>query len=120
VVVGDVPFGDYPVHDPAMKHHLTRSIHDYFFAKSLEKVRPGRVMALITSRYTMDKQDDTVRRYLGEHADLLGAIRLWYPRAMRTMQPSRTSGKSGSRQRCTSTARNRCWTIQRMSDAYKA
>jgi N12 class adenine-specific DNA methylase len=75
-VVGNVPFGDYPVHDPHMKHHLTRSIHDYFFARSLDKVRPGGVMALITSRYTMDKQDDTIRRHLAEHADLLGAIRL--------------------------------------------
>jgi N12 class adenine-specific DNA methylase len=75
-VVGNVPFGDYGVHDPSMKHPLTRAIHDYFFAKSLEKVRPGGVMALITSRYTMDKQDATVRRYLAERADLLGAIRL--------------------------------------------
>jgi N12 class adenine-specific DNA methylase len=75
-VVGNVPFGDYAVHDPAMKHQLTRAIHDYFFAKSLEKLRPGGVMALITSRYTMDKQDSTVRRYLAEKADLLGAIRL--------------------------------------------
>jgi N12 class adenine-specific DNA methylase len=75
-VVGNVPFGDYGVHDPAMKHNLTRAIHDYFFAKSLEKLRPGDVMALITSRYTMDKQDETVRRYLGDRADLLGAIRL--------------------------------------------
>lgn len=75
-VVGNVPFGDYAVHDPAMKHQLTRAIHDYFFAKSLEKVRPGGVMALITSRYTMDKQDEAVRKYLAEKADLLGAIRL--------------------------------------------
>ncbi len=75
-VVGNVPFGDYGVHDPSMKHHLTRSIHDYFFAKSLEKVRPGGVMALITSRYTMDKENDTIRRHLADHADLLGAIRL--------------------------------------------
>ena len=59
-----------------MHHKLTRSIHDYFFAKSLEKVRPGGVMALITSRYTMDKNNDTIRRHLAEHADLLGAIRL--------------------------------------------
>jgi tRNA G10 N-methylase Trm11 len=59
-VVGNVPFGDYAVHDPAMKRQLTRAIHDYFFAKSLEKVRPGGVMALITSRYTMDKQNDTI------------------------------------------------------------
>ena len=65
-VVGNVPFGDYAVHDPAMKPQLTRAIHDYFFAKSLEKLRPGGVMALITSRYTMDKQDDTIRRHLAE------------------------------------------------------
>ncbi|HEX3747665.1 MAG TPA: DEAD/DEAH box helicase family protein [Bryobacteraceae bacterium] len=75
-VVGNVPFGDYAVHDPKMKHGLTRAIHDYFFAKSLEKTRPGGVMALITSRYTMDKENDTIRRHLGEQADLLGAIRL--------------------------------------------
>jgi hypothetical protein len=71
-VVGNVPFGDYAVHDPSMKHQLTRAIHDYFFAKSLEKLRPGGIMALITSRYTMDKQADTIRRHLDEHADLLG------------------------------------------------
>jgi adenine-specific DNA methylase len=75
-VVGNVPFGDYAVHDPSYKRPLTRAIHDYFFAKSLDKLRPGGVMALITSRYTMDKQDDTIRSYLAEHADLLGAIRL--------------------------------------------
>jgi N12 class adenine-specific DNA methylase len=75
-VVGNVPFGDYAVHDPDMKHSLTRSIHDYFFAKSLEKARPGAVMALITSRYTMDKHDSVIRKYLSEKADLLGAIRL--------------------------------------------
>ena len=76
VVVGNVPFGDYAVHDPTMKRGMTRAIHDYFFAKSLEKVRTGGVVALITSRYTMDKQDESVRKYLGEKADLLGAIRL--------------------------------------------
>lgn len=75
-VVGNVPFGDYGVHDPAMKPQLTRAVHDYFFAKSLEKLRPGGVMALITSRYTMDKQTDTIRGHLAERADLLGAIRL--------------------------------------------
>ncbi len=75
-VIGNVPFGDYGAHDPTMKPQLTRAIHDYFFAKSLEKVRPGGVMALITSRYTMDKQTDTIRGHLGERADLLGAIRL--------------------------------------------
>ena len=75
-VVGNVPFGDYAVHDPSMKHSLTRSIHDYFFAKSLEKVRPGGVMALITSRYTMDKKDDVIRKHLAEQADLVAAVRL--------------------------------------------
>jgi hypothetical protein len=75
-IVGNVPFGDYAVHDPTIKRPLTRTIHDYFFAKSLTKLRHGGVMALITSRYTMDKQDGTIRRHLAEHADLLGAIRL--------------------------------------------
>jgi N12 class adenine-specific DNA methylase len=75
-VVGNVPFGDYGVHDPSYPRHVTRAIHDYFFAKSLDKVRPGGVMALITSRYTMDKQDEKVREYLAQGADLLGAIRL--------------------------------------------
>ena len=76
VVVGNVPFGDYAVHDPAMKPQLTRAIHDYFFAKSLEKARPGGIMALITSRYTMDKENDSVRKYIADKADLIGAIRL--------------------------------------------
>ncbi len=75
-VVGNVPFGDYPVHDLSMKHSLTRSIHDYFFAKSLEKTRPGGLLALITSRFTMDKQDGTIRTALAEKADLIAAIRL--------------------------------------------
>jgi N12 class adenine-specific DNA methylase len=75
-VVGNVPFGNYAVHDPSYPRTLTRAIHDYFFAKSLDKLHPGGVMALITSRYTMDKQDDTIRNHLAESADLLGAIRL--------------------------------------------
>ena len=77
-VIGNIPFGNYPVYDPAYRRtpFLTRAIHDYFFAKSLDKVRPGGVMALITSRYTMDKQDSTIRRYLADRADLVGAIRL--------------------------------------------
>lgn len=75
-VVGNVPFGDYAVHDPHTRHSLTRSIHDYFFAKSVEKVRPGGMLALITSRYTMDKQDTTIRSYLAEKADLIAAVRL--------------------------------------------
>ena len=75
-VAGNVPFGDYGVHDLSMKPQLRRAIHDYFFAKSLTKLRLGGVMALITSRYTMDKQADAIRGHLAERADLLGAIRL--------------------------------------------
>ncbi len=76
-VIGNIPFGNYPVHDPAYRHSpVTRTIHDYFLAKSLDKLRAGGVMALITSRYTMDKQDATMRRYLADRADLIGAIRL--------------------------------------------
>ncbi len=76
-VIGNIPFGNYPVHDPAYRHSpVTRTIHDYFLAKSLDKLRAGGVMALITSRYTMDKQDSTMRRYLADRADLVGAIRL--------------------------------------------
>src|ERR1017187_757617 len=75
--IGNIPFGNYPVHDPAYRHSpVTRTIHDYFLAKSLDKLRPGGVVGLITSRYTMDKQDSTMRRYLAERADLAGAIRL--------------------------------------------
>ena len=76
-VIGNIPFGNYPVHDPAYRNSpVTRTIHDYFLAKSLDKLRTGGVMALITSRYTMDKQDATMRRYLADRADLIGAIRL--------------------------------------------
>ena len=77
-VVGNVPFGAYPVFDPTYRGSpaVTRSIHDYFFAKSLDKTRPGGVVALITSHYTMDKQDSTIRRYLADRANLIGAIRL--------------------------------------------
>ncbi len=74
--IGNIPFGAYAVYDPAYKPVLTRAIHDYFTAKSLDKVRPGGVAALITSRYTMDKQDSTIRRYLADRANLVGAIRL--------------------------------------------
>ena len=76
-VIGNIPFGNYPVHDPVYRNSpVTRTIHDYFLAKSVDKLRAGGVMALITSRYTMDKQDSTMRRYLADRADLLGAIRL--------------------------------------------
>ena len=76
-VIGNIPFGNYPVHDPVYRNSpVTRTIHDYFLAKSLDKLRAGGVMALVTSRYTMDKQDSTMRRYLADRADLVGAIRL--------------------------------------------
>ena len=76
--IGNIPFGNYPVYDPAYRRspHLTRSIHDYFFAKTLEVVRPGGVIGLITSRYTMDKEDSAVRRHLSDGSILLGALRL--------------------------------------------
>lgn len=75
VVIGNVPFGNYKVADPRYDA-LKLSIHDYFFAKSLDMVRPGGIMALITSRYTMDRENSSFREYLGRRADLLGAIRL--------------------------------------------
>jgi N12 class adenine-specific DNA methylase len=76
--IGNIPFGNYPVYDPAYRRmpHLTQSIHDYFLGKCLDVVRPGGVLALVTSRYTMDKQDSAVRRHLAEGAVLLGAVRL--------------------------------------------
>lgn len=74
-VVGNVPFGDFKVSDKRYdKHNFL--IHDYFFAKSLDKLRPGGVMILITSKGTMDKQKPDVRRYISQRAELLGAIRL--------------------------------------------
>jgi hypothetical protein len=77
-VIGNIPFGNYAVYDPTYRRSpaLTRSIHDYFLAKSLDKTRPGGVLALITTRYTMDKQDAAIRRHLAERADLVAAIRL--------------------------------------------
>ena len=74
-VVGNVPFGDFKVIDKKYdKHNFL--IHDYFFAKSLDKLRPGGVMALITSKGTMDKENSSVRKYIAQRAELLGAIRL--------------------------------------------
>ena len=75
LAIGNVPFGQYKVPDRAYDK-LGFSIHDYFFAKALDQVRPGGVVAFVTSRYTLDKQSPEVRRYLAERADLLGAIRL--------------------------------------------
>ena len=75
LAIGNVPFGQYFVHDPEY-NKLHFSIHNYFFAKTLDRVRPGGIVAFVTSRYTLDAKDSTVRRYLAERADLLGAIRL--------------------------------------------
>ena len=75
LAVGNVPFGQYQVRDKAYDK-LNFSIHNYFFAKALDQVRPGGVVAFVTSRYTMDAKDSTVRRYLAQRAELLGAIRL--------------------------------------------
>ena len=75
LAVGNVPFGQYQVNDKAY-NKLHFNIHNYFFAKALDQVRPGGVVAFVTSRYTMDAKDSTVRRYLAQRAELLGAIRL--------------------------------------------
>ena len=75
VVVGNVPFGDFKVSDKKYDK-FNFLIHDYFFAKSLDKLRPGGVMALVTSKGTMDKANPSVRKYIAQRADLLGAIRL--------------------------------------------
>ena len=75
VAIGNVPFGEFPVYDKKYdKHHFL--IHDYFFAKTIDKVRPGGVIALITSSGTMDKKSEDVRKYIAARANLLGAIRL--------------------------------------------
>ena len=75
VAVGNVPFGSYQVNDKAY-NRLGFSIHNYFFAKALDQVRPGGIVAFVTSRYTMDAKDTTARKYLAQRAELLGAIRL--------------------------------------------
>ena len=75
LAIGNVPFGQYQVRDKAYDK-LNFNIHNYFFAKSLDQVRPGGVVAFVTSRYTMDAKDSTVRRYLAQRVELLGAIRL--------------------------------------------
>lgn len=74
--VGNVPFGKYGVHDPRYKAWQTASIHNYFFIKALDKLRDGGLLALITSRYTMDETDTAIRAYISTKADFLGAIRL--------------------------------------------
>lgn len=75
VVIGNVPFGDYQVSDRDYKNN-NFLIHDYFFAKALDKVRPGGIVAFITSKGTLDKKNNDVRKYISERADLIGAIRL--------------------------------------------
>ena len=76
VAIGNVPFGDFGVVDRTYPKRITKSIHNYFFAKSIDKVRPGGIVMFITSSFTMNGKDTTVRQYIMERADLLGAIRL--------------------------------------------
>jgi N12 class adenine-specific DNA methylase len=77
LVISNVPFGNYKVCDPEVKeHYLRASIHDYFFAKGLRVTKPGGVIAFITSRFTLDKQDNRLRSYLALHAELLACVRL--------------------------------------------
>ncbi len=75
VAIGNVPFGDYKLHDPKYDKY-NFSIHDYFFAKTLDKVRPGGIIAFVTSKFSLDKANPSVRKYLSERADLIGAVRL--------------------------------------------
>ena len=76
VAISNVPFGNYAIADKTYPKKVTGAIHNYFFAKSLDKVRPGGIVMFITSSYTMNSKDSTVRRYIMQKADLLGAIRL--------------------------------------------
>ncbi|MDR2771013.1 MAG: hypothetical protein LBB57_03130, partial [Clostridiales Family XIII bacterium] len=75
LAIGNVPFGGYGVSDKRYDKHKFH-IHDYFFAKTLDKVRPGGIVAFVTSRFTLDKKDSSVRKYIAQRAELLGAIRL--------------------------------------------
>lgn len=75
LAIGNVPFGSYSLHDKRYDKHRFL-IHDYFFAKTLDKVRPGGIVAFVTSKGTMDKQNSSVRKYIAERAELIGAIRL--------------------------------------------
>lgn len=75
VVVGNIPFGDFKISDKAFNKYGFK-IHDYFIAKSVEQVKPGGIVAIVTSKYTMDKQNNKARRYIAEQCDLLGAVRL--------------------------------------------
>ena len=98
LAVGNVPFGKYQVSDPAY-NKLGFSVHNYFFAKALDQIRPGGVLAFVTSRFTLDSKDITVRKYLAERADLLGAIRL----------PSVHSFRCRRKRSATDFAKTRLW-----------
>jgi hypothetical protein len=76
IITSNVPFGGYPVAFEGLPRHLRTSIHAFFFCRSVDLLRPGGVMAFITSRYTLDKKNDLVRQHLAEHCDLLAAVRL--------------------------------------------
>lgn len=76
VAISNVPFGNYAINDKKYPASVTSAIHNYFFAKALDKVRPGGIVMFITSSYTMNSRDSSVRRYIAERADLIGAIRL--------------------------------------------
>ncbi len=77
LIISNVPFGDYAIHDPALKDkRLRECVHDYFFVKSLSLLKPGGILAFITSRYTLDKKKSVVRRHLAQQAELLAAVRL--------------------------------------------
>lgn len=76
LVISNVPFGDVKIFDKRYPRHLTRSVHDYYFVRTMDMVRPGGLVAFITSHFTMDKQDPAIREYIAERADLIGAIRL--------------------------------------------
>ena len=76
VAISNVPFGNFPITDKAYPKKVTSAIHNYFFAKTLDKVRPGGIVMFITSSYTLNSKDSTVRRYIMQKADLLGAVRL--------------------------------------------
>ena len=76
LALSNVPFGAYPVQDDSLPAYLRASIHDYFFAKTMKLLCPGGIMAFITSRYTLDKKENAVRKYLAGQADLLAAVRL--------------------------------------------
>ncbi len=75
MAVGNIPFGDFKLYDKKYAKHNFR-IHDYFFAKALDKVRPGGIVAFVTSKGTLDKANPGVRKYLAERAELIGAVRL--------------------------------------------